>query len=221
MAAGSGSRLGACVPKAFVPVAGRPLLAYAVQTVVALPGLRSLVIVVPPGYADPTDWPDGLSALLPAGCQVVVGGAERTDSVGAGLTLLDPGCDVVLVHDAARALTPVAVFERVVEAVRAGAAGAVPGQPVVDTIKSVDVDGIITGTPDRSALRAIQTPQGFAREILLAAYASGRQGTDDAALVEADGHHVRVVEGDPLAFKVTTAADLAHAERVLASSPRP
>jgi 2-C-methyl-D-erythritol 4-phosphate cytidylyltransferase len=219
VAAGSGSRLGSSVPKAFVLLGGRPLLSYAVQTVTALPGLGSLVIVVPDSYADPLGWPAGVTSLLPVGTSVVVGGAERTDSVAAGLSRVDAGCDVVLVHDAARALTPLSVFERVVAAVRGGAAGAVPGLAVVDTIKSVDAAGVITGTPDRSTLRAIQTPQGFDRETLLAAYASGLQTTDDAALVEAGGHHVVVVEGDPLAFKVTTPADLEHAARLIASLP--
>ena len=139
---------------------------------------------------------------------VVPGGAERTDSVAAGLAALAPACDIVLVHDAARCLTPLAVFQRVVDAVRAGAAGAVPGLPVVDTVKSVDAAGIITGTPDRASLRAVQTPQGFRREVLVTAYDSGVQATDDAALVERCGDHVIVVDGDPLAFKVTTADDL-------------
>ena len=104
--------------------------------------------------------------------------------------------DVVLVHDAARCLTPLAVFERVVAAVRGGAAGAVPGIPLVDTVKTVDADGVITGTPDRASLRAVQTPQGFAREVLVAAYSGGLEATDDAALVELGGHHVVVVDGD-------------------------
>ena len=157
--------------------------------------------------------PASASTLEPgrshADATVVAGGAERSDSVRIGLEQVDPTCDVVLIHDAARCLTPVAVFERVVAAVRAGAAGAVPGMPVVDTIKSVDASGVITGTPDRASLRAVQTPQGFDAKVLRAAYASGRSATDDAALVEALGHHVRVVEGDPLAFKVTTPEDLA------------
>jgi 2-C-methyl-D-erythritol 4-phosphate cytidylyltransferase len=127
----------------------------------------------------------------------------------------------VLVHDAARCLTPLAVFERVVEAVRGGAAGAVPGIPLVDTVKTVDAAGVITGTPDRGSLRAVQTPQGFGRDVLVAAYhRSGLAATDDAALVELAGHHVIVVEGDPLAFKVTTRDDLEHAERLLAGRAR-
>jgi 2-C-methyl-D-erythritol 4-phosphate cytidylyltransferase len=92
----------------------------------------------------------------------------------------------------------------------------VPGIPLVDTVKTVDADGVITGTPDRASLRAVQTPQGFAREVLVAAYSGGLEATDDAALVELGGHHVVVVDGDALAFKVTTVDDLEHAERVLA-----
>ena len=91
-----------------------------------------------------------------------------------------------------------------------------PGIPLVDTVKSVDADGVITGTPDRATLRAVQTPQGFVRELLVAAHRTGVVATDDAALVELGGHHVLVVDGDPLAFKVTTPDDLEHAERVLA-----
>jgi 2-C-methyl-D-erythritol 4-phosphate cytidylyltransferase len=223
VAAGSGSRLGADVPKAFVLLRGRPLLAYAVDTVARLARLRSLVVVAPARHADPSDPADPVwsGVDLPPGAVVVPGGAERTDSVAAGLAALDPACDVVLVHDAARCLTPLEVFNRVVDAVVAGAAGAVgsvgavPGLPLVDTVKTVDAAGVITGTPDRSGLRAVQTPQGFRREVLATAYASGLSATDDAALVEQCGHRVLVVEGDPLAFKVTTPEDLARAERIL------
>ncbi len=220
VAAGSGSRLRAEVPKAFVPIGGRPLLAYAISTVAALEGVRSLVVVVPPGYDDTSAWPAGSGAALPTFAVVVEGGAERSDSVRAGLAHVDPSCDVVLVHDAARAFTPVSVFERVVDAVRRGAAGAVPGLPVIDTIKSVDADGVITGTPERDSLRAVQTPQGFDAAVLRAAYDSGATATDDAALVEATGHHVIVVPGDASAFKVTTPEELRRAERLVADLER-
>lgn len=214
VAAGSGTRLGAGLPKAFVRLHGRPLLAHALDTAARVGGLTALVVVVPPDLADPTasDW---AGVDLPPGTVVVAGGAERTDSVAAGLAAVGD-VDVVLVHDAARCLTPLAVFERVVGAVRGGAAGAVPGIPLVDTVKTVDAHGVITGTPDRATLRAVQTPQGFARDVLVAAHAGGGSATDDAALVELTGHHVVVVDGDPLAFKVTTPDDLQHAERVLA-----
>jgi len=213
VAAGSGSRLGAGLPKALVPLRGRPLLAHAVDTVARVPGLAVVVVVAPPEHADPRG-PAWAGVDLPPGAVVVVGGAERTDSVAAGLAAVGD-VDVVLVHDAARCLTPLAVFERVVAAVAGGAAGAVPGIPLVDTVKTVDAAGVITGTPDRATLRAVQTPQGFRREVLLAAHAGGVRTTDDAALVERSGHHVVVVEGDPLGFKVTTSDDLDHAGRVL------
>jgi 2-C-methyl-D-erythritol 4-phosphate cytidylyltransferase len=215
VAAGSGSRLGAVRPKAFVRLQGRPLLGHALGTVARLPHLRSLVVVAPQDHADPAD-PLWEGVTLPAGALVVPGGAERTGSVAAGLAALDPGCDVVLVHDAARALTPLDVFERVVAAVRGGAAGVVPGLPVIDTVKTVDASGRVTGTPDRSVLRVVQTPQGFDPAVLRAAHASGLQATDDAALVERCGHDVVVVEGDALAFKVTTPDDLERAEHLLA-----
>ena len=214
VAAGSGTRLGAGRPKAFVSLRGRPLLGYAVDTVARLPHLASLVVVAPPDHADPAG-PAWAGVDLPPDAVVVAGGASRTDSVAAGLAAVGD-VDVVLVHDAARCLTPLAVFERVVEAVRAGAAGAVPGIALVDTVKTVDTHGVITGTPDRASLRAVQTPQGFARDVLVSAYGSGLGATDDAALVELGGHHVVVVEGDALAFKVTSRGDLEHAERVLA-----
>jgi 2-C-methyl-D-erythritol 4-phosphate cytidylyltransferase len=219
VAAGSGSRLGAGVPKAFVHLRGRPLLAHAVDTVRRMPGLTSLVVVAPPGLTDSSHahW-SGVE--LPPGAVVVPGGAERTDSVAAGLAALAPTCDIVLVHDAARCLTPLGVFQRVVDAVHAGAAGAVPGLPVVDTVKSVDAAGVITGTPDRASLRAVQTPQGFQREVLVTAYDSGVQATDDAALVERCGDDVIVVDGDPLAFKVTTADDLELAHWLLERAAR-
>ena len=220
VAAGSGTRLGAGIPKAFVRVGGRSLLAHAVDRIAGLPSLAGLIVVLPADAIDPVVWPEDLSAALPAGAGVVAGGAQRTDSVRAGLRALDQetggACEVILVHDAARAFAARA-REQVIAAVRGGAAGAVPGQAVVDTIKVVDEHGVITGTPERTLLRAVQTPQGFAADVLRTAYASGLAGTDDAALVEALGGRVVVVEGDPMAFKVTTARDLERAERLLAA----
>lgn len=222
VAAGSGSRLGADVPKAFVPLGARPLLGWALDPLRDLACVRSVVVVVPASLVD-VRRPEWRGVDLPGGAVVVAGGVDRTASVAAGLAALDPGCEVVLVHDAARCLASVEVFERVVDAVRRGADGVVPGLAVVDTVKAVDPGGWVTGTPDRSTLRAVQTPQGFRRDVLLAAHASGLTATDDAALVEHTGGRVRVVDGDPLAFKVTTADDLARAGRIvgagLASEP--
>jgi 2-C-methyl-D-erythritol 4-phosphate cytidylyltransferase len=144
--------------------------------------------------------------------EVVAGGADRTASVAAGLRALDPGDAIVLVHDAARALAPPSLFEAVAEAVRSGRAAVVPGLPVTDTVKTVDPDGRVEGTPDRDTLRAVQTPQGFAREVLERAHASGESASDDAGLVERCGGEVMVVAGDPRAMKVTTPHDLAVAE---------
>lgn len=217
VAAGSGSRLGADKPKAFVPIDEDPILLHAIYAVHGVQEVAALAIVAPP------EWLEAAQELvdLHLGCPcftttVVAGGAERTDSVRAGLDALPGDLDIILVHDAARALTPVEVFDRVIHAVGAGAAGAVPGIPVVDTVKTVDARGVITGTPDRARLRAIQTPQGFAAGILRDAYATGLTATDDAALVELAGHDVVVVDGDPLAFKITTAEDLDRAARLVA-----
>ncbi|WP_249138475.1 2-C-methyl-D-erythritol 4-phosphate cytidylyltransferase [Phycicoccus avicenniae] len=220
VAAGSGQRLGADVPKAFVDVGGRPMLGHALATAAALPGLRSLVVVAPAGMGDPAGagW---RGVEPPPALRVVEGAADRSGSVAAGLAAVDDGCDVVLVHDAARCLTPLAVFERVVAAVRAGADGVVPGLAVVDTVKTVDAGGFVTGTPDRAGLRAVQTPQGFPLALLRAAHASGQVATDDAALVERTGHRVLVVEGDALAFKVTTPEDLERATRLVAGRDHP
>lgn len=230
VAAGSGSRLGAGVPKAFVPLAGEPILAHALRGVLTCASVDQVVVVAPQGHR-----PEAEAACREVGTRcsaaasgresprtdvavaVVGGGVERSDSVAAGLAALPADVDIVLVHDAARCLTPVAVFERVVAAVRTGAPAVVPGIPVVDTIKSVDAAGLVVDTPARSTLRAIQTPQGFRREVLEQAHALGGTATDDAALVERLGEPVLVVDGDPRALKVTTAHDLETAARLLAT----
>jgi 2-C-methyl-D-erythritol 4-phosphate cytidylyltransferase len=146
---------------------------------------------------------------------VVAGGADRTASVAAGLRALGKEDGIVLVHDAARALAPTSLFEAVIHAVRAGHPAVVPGLPVADTIKTVDAAGRVQGTPDRETLRAVQTPQGFLREVLEHAHASGESASDDAALVERIGGHVRMVPGDARAMKITTPHDLAVAELLL------
>jgi 2-C-methyl-D-erythritol 4-phosphate cytidylyltransferase/2-C-methyl-D-erythritol 2,4-cyclodiphosphate synthase len=146
---------------------------------------------------------------------VVAGGSTRQASVAAGLGALWPDVGVVLVHDAARPFTPSALFDAVVSAVRASSQGVIPGLPVADTLKRMDND-VALETVDRSVLRAIQTPQGFPRVELTASYAAATQDyTDDAAVFAAAGHTVRVIQGDSLAFKITTPWDLRRAQALV------
>lgn len=150
---------------------------------------------------------------------VVIGGAHRSASVQAGLTALHGDDGIVLVHDVARCLAPADLFARVIHSVRTGHPAVVPGLALTDTVKVVDAQGRVMATPDRESLRAIQTPQGFLREVLERAHASGASATDDAGLVERVGGHVRVVDGGYLAFKITTPADLAVATALLQDGP--
>lgn len=209
-AAGSGQRLGAGIPKAFVELAGRTMLERAVAGLLAS-GVITRVVV-----AAPADRVGETADLLGGRALVVTGGAERYDSVRCALDAAgDP--EFVLVHDAARALTPPDPIQRVVEALRDGLRAVIPVLPVVDTIKAVDANGVVLGTPERAGLRAVQTPQGFDTALLRKAY--DRVGTapvtDDASLVEFLGTPVHTVAGDPLAFKITTPLDLLLAEAVL------
>ncbi|GGK12510.1 hypothetical protein GCM10010124_01280 [Pilimelia terevasa] len=151
---------------------------------------------------------------------VVEGGASRQESVAAALAAVPAGLDIVAVHDAARALTPPELVERVAAAVRAGAPAVVPVLPVVDTVRAVDVAGALAGVVDRAGLRRIQTPQGFRRSVLVEAHArSGPAHTDDAGLVEAWGVPVAAVAGAEEAFKITTPYDLALATALLTAAP--
>ena len=207
-AAGSGLRLGAEQPKALVLLGGRPLVRWAVDALRA-GGVTDVIVVVPGGQRA------AFAAALPADVRLVDGGATRTASVRAGLAAADPGADVVLVHDAARPLTPPEVVFRVLAALEAGAPAVVPVLPVVDTTVVVDEDGVITEAVARTPLRRVQTPQGFDRATLAAAYdrlADGAELTDDAAVVRAAGIPVATVDGDERAAKVTTAHDLTLAE---------
>lgn len=209
-AAGRGERLGAGRPKAFVLLRGRTLLEHAVDALVS-GGVDSVVIAAPPGEEDV------VRRIVPT-ATVVTGGDVRQDSVRRALVALPPDADVVLVHDAARALVPAAVVRRVIDAVRAGAAAVIPVLPVADTIKEVDARDAVARTVDRTSLRAVQTPQGFRRDVLVRAHAEAAAAlTDDAALVEQLGIRVGTVAGSPEAFKVTTPFDLAVAEAALAA----
>jgi 2-C-methyl-D-erythritol 4-phosphate cytidylyltransferase len=150
-----------------------------------------------------------------AGADVVVGGGEtRADSVRAGLSAVPADADVVVVHDAARPLASIRLFEAVVAAVLAGSDAAVPGVPVADTVKRVK-NGVVVETLDRSELIAVQTPQAFDARVLRRAHASRDDAPDDAALVEAAGGTVALVPGEPENRKLTTAVDLIWARTIL------
>ncbi len=254
VAAGSGTRLGAGMPKALVPLEdGRSILEHCLEGAARAhqgrrrAALSGAVVVVP---ADPA-----AAAALEQVCAevsarhgipvvTVPGGAERSDSVRAGLAACTqlPGASTepathVLVHDAARPFVPPPVYQRVEDALEAGVAAVVPALPVTDTVKTVtpwphaadpgDLRPVpaphqVVGTPARSALRAVQTPQGFRLDALAAAHEQARRSggdaaalTDDSMLMEAAGHPVGVVEGDPESFKITSALDLVLAGAVL------
>ncbi|OBJ78285.1 2-C-methyl-D-erythritol 4-phosphate cytidylyltransferase [Mycobacterium colombiense] len=221
-AAGSGERLAAGIPKAFCLVDGRTLLQRSVAVLLDSGVVDHVVVAVPADRVDEAE--QVLGGLIAAGqATVVAGGPDRTESVHlalAALASLSAPPEFVLVHDAARALTPPALITRVVEALRAGHDAVVPALRLHDTIKAVDANGVVLGTPERAGLRAVQTPQGFATELLLRAYGAYQTGggagfTDDASLVEHVGGQVQVVDGDPLAFKITTQLDLLLAETVV------
>lgn len=211
-AAGLGLRMGGSQPKALLLLAGEPLLLHAVRGLRACPAIGPIVVAAPAAHLDE------VSAVLgDQGVTVVAGGRERQDSVRLALAELDPSVALVVVHDAARALTPPVVVERVVAALQAGADAVVPVMPIADTLKQVEGDHVVR-TVDRGALRAVQTPQGFRRTTLVRAHgASAPAVTDDAALLEELGETVRTVEGHEEAFKVTTPFDLRVAEALLRS----
>ena len=224
-AAGQGTRLGAEVPKAYVELRGRTLLERSVRALLASGVVDEVIVLVSPdmepeaariiGRIDTAGAKDTTNA---APIRLVHGGSERADSVWAGLQAIPDDDAVVLIHDAARALTPAAMVRGVAKRVLEGAPAAVPVVPVADTIKEVAADAVVS-TPDRSRLRAVQTPQAFRlsalRQANLDYWAEQPEftATDDASLMEWHGERVATVPGDTLAFKITTPIDLtlAHA----------
>ncbi len=211
-AAGSGERLGAGIPKAFVELGGRTMLEHAVDGLLGSGVIGRVVVAVP------ADRVSQAAALLEDRATVVEGGAERHDSVGRALAAVGDA-EFILVHDAARPFTPADQIRRVVAALVDGVRAVIPVLRVVDTVKVVDANGVVLGTPERAGLRAVQTPQGFEAALLRRAYerVGSFAGTDDASLVENLGTPVHTVDGDVLAFKITTPLDLRLARAVLSS----
>jgi len=214
-AAGRGERLGPGAPKALRTLAGQPILLHAVRNLATARDIDVIVVAVP---EDAVDESRALLAGIELPITIVSGGETRQDSVARALLALAPEVDVVLVHDAARPLVPADVVDRVASAVRGGAQAVIPTLGVVDTIKEVDDGGVVSATLDRSRLRAVQTPQGFARDILQQAHAAsdGGDATDDAGMVERMGVDVFTVAGHEEAFKITRPIDLVLAEAILA-----
>jgi len=206
-AAGSGERLGAQLPKALVPLLGRTLVEHAVANL--SPIASQIIIAAPAGFESQ------FSALFGESVTVVTGGETRSESVKRALAATDSESKYVLVHDAARALASTDLAARVIEELVAGEVAVIPGLAVVDTTKEVDAAGYVIRTPDRSHLRAVQTPQGFAKEQLIAAHESNFDATDDAGLMELAGHKVKIIAGEERALKITTKNDLTIAARIL------
>ncbi|SDR70266.1 2-C-methyl-D-erythritol 4-phosphate cytidylyltransferase [Corynebacterium timonense] len=216
-AAGRGTRLGAELPKAFVELGGITLLERSVAALEASGVVDDTIVVVSPDMED-----TARRVLAGRGVSFVHGGAERADSMYNGLRAIDAEDGVVLIHDAARCLTPPGMIARVAGAVVGGEVAAVPVVAVADTIKEVDAAGaVVVSTPSRARLRAVQTPQAFdLRELRRAneAYFSERPefvATDDASLMEWFGARVATVEGDALAFKITTPLDMRLAQALI------
>ena len=200
VAGGGGTRFGAA--KQFARLGGATVVDRAVG--VAQESCDGVVVVVP---AD-ASW------AAPAGVRVAIGGATRSDSVRAGLALVPDEADIVVVHDAARPLATRGLFDLVVQAIAAGADGAVPALPISDTLKRV-AGGRVVETVPREGLVGVQTPQAFRAEVLRAAHDVGAVDTDDAALVEANGGVVVVVDGERRNLKLTLADDLELAQHLL------
>lgn len=210
-AAGSGVRLGADVPKAFLELAGLSLLT---RSALAMSTVADVVIVAAP--ADALDAAIEQLSVVDAEIHVVAGGEHRQESVANALRVVPEDVSIVLVHDAARPLVPNEVSQNIVVAIRNGAKAVIPVLPLVDTIKRVNNQDVAIETVDRNQLRRVQTPQGFDRATLDLAYRNPEVvATDDAGLMDALGIEVRTVPGDERSFKITTMSDVKQALSLL------
>lgn len=213
VAAGAGRRLESDIPKAFVLVAGHPMLYHSLRAIGAVRSIVEAVIALPAG-AEQAARREVMAAGLELPVKLAAGGAERQDSVRIALELTSAESDLVIVHDAARPFASSALFEACLEAAsRAG--GAIAAIPVSDTLKRVE-DRIIRATVARAGLYQAQTPQAFRRDLLTTAHRNADPNevaaTDDAELVERVGGRVEIVEGSAANLKITTRADLDFAE---------
>ncbi|WP_159621189.1 2-C-methyl-D-erythritol 4-phosphate cytidylyltransferase [Ruania rhizosphaerae] len=225
-AAGSGQRFGADLPKALVPLRGRPLVAHAASRLAASGVIDEIVVTAPAGFLDQVHGATTSACDLPV--RIVAGGVSRQASVAAGIATLNSAVEVILVHDAARPLASADLVRRLVAAVRSGIDAAIPSVPVVDTVKEIGPGDppVAARTLERSRLRAVQTPQAFRAAVLRRAHEAGAARardevtavSDDAGLVEALGLPVHLVDGEAAALKITTPHDLAIAEIFLSES---
>jgi len=205
--AGMGHRLGANIPKALIQIDGVTLIERAFAALSSV--VDEIVITAPAGYEEE------FRALVGESATVITGGVLRSDSVNLALKSLSPSTKYVLVHDAARALATSDLAQRVLNELNSGESAVIPALNVVDTIKEVDRDGYVRNTPDRSVLRAVQTPQGFAVDVLKRAHEASDDATDDAALVEALGIKVKTILGEVRAMKITNPEDIGMALTLL------
>ena len=206
-AAGSGERFGAPIPKALVQLNGRTLIEHALLNLG--PIASQIIVAAPAGYEEK------FREILGDAVTVVTGGSTRTKSVKIALESIDSEIEFVLVHDAARPLASGELGKRVIAALAAGDVAVIPALNVADTIKEVDAANYVVSTPNRERLRAVQTPQGFARETLVKAHMQNIEATDDGALVEAMRGKVKLIEGEIRALKITNPEDLASALKYL------
>lgn len=221
VAAGPGSRLGAGMPKGFVPLAGEVLFVRSLRALLGVPAITEAVLVVPSGLEAEAARLLAASGPHRLEARVVAGGVERRDSVRHGLAAVR-GAALVAVHDAARPFVTRAVVEAAIAAARDHGA-AVVATPAADTVKLVDAAGVVESTPPRARAWLAQTPQVFRTELLRAAHAQvgGDAATDDAMLVERLGHRVHVVHGEAANRKITTPDDLQWAEWLVARAAGP
>jgi len=210
--------MGRDVPKAFLPLAGKPLLVHTLTAIERSPVVGAGIMVATPGRQRESRELLRRHGPFRLDWLVVDGGEERQDSVRLGLAQIDEDCEIVIVHDGARPFVRAELIAQVVEAAAAGG-GAVAAIAASDTVKRVSPDGRVTETLARTDLRLAQTPQAFRTDLIRRAHAwahgAGVRATDDAALVEAVGGRVQVIDGDPCNIKITTPADLLLAEAIV------